>query len=154
MFTTIKFQNFKSLKDFTIRLRDINVLVGPNNAGKSTVLDAFRTISVALNFASRRLPQPIQFKNKTVVGYDIPATQIPISLTNIHSDYQATEETSVTFNLENGNELQLEFHDSSRCILTIDSKQRTATTAQFKRNFPVSVYAFPTLGPLEEEKSF
>ncbi len=153
MFKTVKFQNFKSLKNFTIHLRDINVLVGPNNAGKSTVLDAFRAMSAALEFASRRLPQPLQVNNETVVGYDIPTSQIPISLTNIHSDYQTDQETLVSFTLGNGNELILQFYDNSRCILTIDSKQRTATTAQFRKNFPVSIYSFPTLGPLEEEEA-
>jgi predicted ATP-dependent endonuclease of OLD family len=38
MFTSAKFRNFKSLKDFTVPLKRVNILVGPNNAGKSSVL--------------------------------------------------------------------------------------------------------------------
>lgn len=153
MFTSAKFRNFKSLKDFTVRLKPINVLVGPNNAGKSTILDAFRAMAAAHRFASRRVQSAISIKGTTIIGYEIPMSTFPISLANIHSDYRADQETSVTFTLEGGNKLQLQFHDNTRCILTIaEAKQRTTTTAQFRKHFPTSIYSFPTLGPLEEEE--
>jgi ABC-type multidrug transport system ATPase subunit len=153
MFTSVKFRNFKSLKDFTVRLSPINVLVGPNNAGKSTILDAFRAMAAAHRFASRRVQSPLTINRTTVVGYEIPMTNFPISLANIHSDYQTDQETSATFTLENGNKLQLSFYDNARCIMTIlESKQRTTSTAQFRKHFPTSIYSFPTLGPLEEEE--
>jgi predicted ATPase len=46
-----RFRNFKGLQDFTVSLRRTNVLVGTNNAGKSTVLDGFRALEGALKFA-------------------------------------------------------------------------------------------------------
>jgi predicted ATPase len=153
MFTSVKFRNFKSLKDFTVRFKPTNVLVGPNNAGKSTILDAFRAMAAAHRFASRRVQSPISVKGTTVVGYEIPMSNFPISLANIHSDYQTEQETSATFALDNGNKLQLSFYDNARCIMTIaEAKQRTSTTSQFRKNFPTSIYSFPTLGPLEEEE--
>src|ERR1700730_2131387 len=99
MIRAVKFRNFKSLRDFKIHLRSMNVLVGPNNAGKSTVLDAFRTMMAAHTFASRHLPQRISVKDEIFLGYEIPASRIPISLANIHSDYQTDQETSVVFKL-------------------------------------------------------
>ncbi|MET4316659.1 AAA family ATPase [Bradyrhizobium sp. RT5a] len=150
MFTKVRFRNFKSLRDFTVHLRAMNVLVGPNNAGKSTVLDAFRIIMAAHSFAARRLQHTIHINRETIVGYDIPASLIPVSLTNIHSDYQTDQETSLTFTLDNGNQIRLQFYDNARCIMTLDAQQRTVTTAQFKKNFPIDVYSIPTLGPLEE----
>jgi predicted ATP-dependent endonuclease of OLD family len=91
MFTAVKFQNFKSLRDFTIHLKGMNVLVGPNNAGKSTVLDAFRVMMAAYRYASRRVPSPLQVKDQAIVGYDIPTAQIPISLANTHSAEMVNE---------------------------------------------------------------
>jgi hypothetical protein len=85
-------------------------------------------MTAALNFASRRLPQRVHVNNDVFMGYDIPISQIPISLANVHSDYQTNQETSVTFTLDDGNELCLEFYDNARCVLTVDAKQRTATT--------------------------
>jgi energy-coupling factor transporter ATP-binding protein EcfA2 len=153
MFKSVRFRNFKSLKDYTVHLRATNVLVGPNNAGKSSILDAFRAMAAAHRYACRRVQSLISVNGSTVSGYEIPMSNFPISLANIHSDYQADYETSVTFSLENGNKLQLSFYDNARCVMTIaEAKQRTATTAQFRKNFPVSIYPFPTLGPLEEEE--
>lgn len=123
MFTAVKFRNFKSLRDFSIRLKMINVLVGPNNAGKSTILDAFRIMMAAHNFASRRNPTGIQIGDKIELGYDIPISQIPISLANIHSDYLTNRETSVEFIIDNGNKLKLSFYENSRCILSFDTQQ-------------------------------
>src|ERR1700733_1092729 len=100
MFKSVKFRNFKSLKDYTVRLKAINVLVGPNNAGKSTILDAFRAMAAAHKFASRRVQSPIRVRGNTISGYEIPMSNFPISLANIHSDYQTDQETSVTFALE------------------------------------------------------
>lgn len=153
MFKSVRFRNFKSLKDYTVHLRGTNVLVGPNNAGKSTILDAFRAMAAAHRYACRRVQTPISVNGSTVSGYEIPMSNFPISLANIHSDYQTDHETSVTFSLESGNKLQLSFYDNARCVMTIaEAKQRTATTAQFRKNFPISIYPFPTLGPLEEEE--
>lgn len=153
MFKSVRFRNFKSLKDYTVHLRAMNVLVGPNNAGKSTILDAFRAMAAAHRYACRRVQSPLSVNGTAIVGYDIPMSNFPISLANIHSDYHSDIETSVTFTLENGNKLLLTFYENARCVLTIlEARQRTATTAQFRKNFPISIYPFPTLGPLEEEE--
>lgn len=124
MFTSAKFRNFKSLKDFTVPLKRVNILVGPNNAGKSSVLDAFRALSTAQAVASRRNPSPIRIGRETLFGYEIPVNQIPISLENIHSDYRSEQETSVTYQIDNGNRLKLHFLDNSRCILVADTSGR------------------------------
>src|SRR5690242_15296786 len=101
MFTRVKFRNFKSLRDFSVNLRATNVFVGPNNAGKSTVLDAFRVMGAAHAFACRRLPAPVTIRGRTASGYEIPISQIPISLVNVHSDYHSDQDTSIEFTLEN-----------------------------------------------------
>lgn len=42
--TSAEFRNFKGLKHFTIALQHMNVLVGPNNCGKSTIIGSFRLL--------------------------------------------------------------------------------------------------------------
>lgn len=41
MFESIKFQNFKALRDTTLPLSRFTLIVGPNGSGKSTALNAF-----------------------------------------------------------------------------------------------------------------
>ena len=41
-FVRVDFNHFKAFDRFSLTLRHFNILVGPNNAGKSTILAAFR----------------------------------------------------------------------------------------------------------------
>jgi predicted ATPase len=52
----IEFSNFKAFKDYSVSLTDMNILVGPNNSGKSTIIGALRTLDAALRFARARAP--------------------------------------------------------------------------------------------------
>jgi predicted ATPase len=60
-FVRVVFSRFKAFKSFSIELKHFNVLVGPNNAGKSTVLAAFRILAAAMRTAST-------FKAETLRG--------------------------------------------------------------------------------------
>ena len=55
--TSVQFRNFKALENFSISLDRMNILVGPNNSGKSTVIGAFRVLSVGLRRAAARNPE-------------------------------------------------------------------------------------------------
>lgn len=46
MLTKIRLQNFRCFDDHTIPLRQCTVVVGVNNAGKSTLVDALRLVSI------------------------------------------------------------------------------------------------------------
>ena len=56
--TKISFTRFKAFVNFTLHLRHFNILVGPNNAGKSTIIAAFRILAAALRRATTRNPDP------------------------------------------------------------------------------------------------
>src|ERR1035441_5524577 len=45
MFESIKFQNFKALRDATVPLSRFTLIVGPNGSGKSTALNAFLALN-------------------------------------------------------------------------------------------------------------
>lgn len=155
--TGVKLRNFKGLRDYRVTLRDMNVLVGPNNAGKSSILDAFRLLGPALRHAKRRNPKTFVEDGEPMFGWEVPASTIPIRLTNIHmvSDSGEAEETSATFTLSDGSTMTLLLKDSSRCIFTVEvNGPRVSTSASFKARFPIDVFAFPTLGPLEEEEDY
>jgi energy-coupling factor transporter ATP-binding protein EcfA2 len=148
-----RFQNFRGLRDYSVSLREMNVLVGPNNAGKSSILDGFRTLASAVRHAKRRNPTLLSVNRETFYGWEVPPSTLPISLANVHSDYDDTAGTTIVFTVPNGNKLQLAFYESSRCILTvIEEGPPTRSAGAFKSRFPLDLVSFPTLGPLEEEE--
>ena len=155
MLKSVKFRNFKTLREFSISLREMNVLVGPNNSGKSTILDGFRALAPALKIAKRRKALPIVGPNNIqTMGYHVPETQLPISTTNIHSDYQEAE-TTISFSLSSGESLNLFFNEDRRCVFyTTEKKSRTLTPKAFRSKFPLDIAIVPTLGPFEEDESY
>ena len=148
--TSVQFRSFKALEDFSIPLDGMNILVGPNNSGKSTVIGAFRVLATCLRTAARRKPELLGNRHITL-GYRIPRASLPISLENAQTNYQHVEAT-VTFRLSNGNSLRLSFpSDDDDCILyPVTPEGDTVTTpAAFKRQFPISLLVVPVLGPVE-----
>jgi predicted ATP-dependent endonuclease of OLD family len=154
MIKSIRFQNFKALEDFTIYLRDFNVLTGPNNNGKSTILDGLRVLQGAYRFASRYNPKFIKtpYVNGQF-GYEIPESSIPIIFDNIQTNFNTEEPSVLTFKMEQGKILTLYFHTEYPTYLLIDSASRIPHTAtSFRKEFPLNISIVPTLGPFEIEE--
>src|SRR5580692_10067072 len=51
MLTSLRLQNFRCFKDQTLSLRPTTIVVGRNNAGKSTVVEALRLVSLIVSRA-------------------------------------------------------------------------------------------------------
>lgn len=151
--TSVKFINFKALGDYSISMSDINILVGPNNSGKSTVISSLRVLQAALKIANSRsaILVPSSLGGNTW-GHRIPENSIPISLENVHTDYYQAD-TKIEFRLSNGNKLTILFPSNGGCILNIDAQGKSIKTpSSFKSHFPISVQVVPVLGPFEQEE--
>ena len=148
--SSVRFRNVKTLRDFSILLGPMNVAVGPNNSGKSTIIGAFRVLAAALGTARSKSPEFLGSSLRR--GWRVADSLIPISMENIHTDYQEVDST-VTFRLSNGNELELVFPVSGSAVLYLgrESKQ-VARPAEFQVHYPVVVSVVPELGPLEHEE--
>lgn len=46
MLKTLRLRNFRAFADHTVPLKKLTLLVGENNAGKSTVVEALRLIAI------------------------------------------------------------------------------------------------------------
>lgn len=148
----VEFSNFKALGSYSLTLGEVNVLVGPNNSGKSTIIGALRTLDAAVRIARTRAPSRVYIGEAVVIGYRIPQESVPISLENVQTDYNGAE-ARVTFILSNGNALALVFPDDGGCVLVpqVDSGMVTSAAA-FKREFPISLVIVPVLGPVEHKE--
>lgn len=149
--TSIKFSQFKALHSFSVKLDSCNIFVGPNNAGKSTVISAFRILESALRTAGSRRPDFVSINGMRKLGHRIPVNSLPVSLENVHTDYVHTE-TSISFRFSNGNYIHLNFPDGG-CIMTWEVQGPAIRTALgFRNTFPYRVQVVPVLGPIEHEE--
>lgn len=152
-FVHVEFRHFKAFQQFALPLRHFNILVGPNNAGKSTVLAAFRILAAALRRALVRSPQLIKGPRGTAYGYAVELGSVSVSEENIFYNYDDSEAATVTFRLANGNRLVLYFPEQGRCLLIPEAQEhRVRSVADFRTHFNCPVGFVPILGPVEQNE--
>lgn len=132
----------------------MNILVGPNNSGKSTVISAFRVLAAALRTARAFRPDFVEGPGGySAPGYRLPTDAVPITLENVRTDYGA-EDATIRFRLSNSNELELFFPPDGGCVLIprpLISPQ-IVTPTNFRNAYPVSIGVVPPLGPVEQDE--
>src|ERR1700733_8073177 len=102
-FVRVEFTHFKAFERFTLNLRHFNILVGPNNAGKSTILAAFRILAAALRRATTRKPEIVRGPLGLAPGHKVDLSAVSVAEENIFYNYDDSEPASVRFTLSNGN---------------------------------------------------
>lgn len=151
--TSIHFKNYKTFRSYTVSLGGFNVLVGPNNAGKSTVIGALRILGEGIRKAHARKAEYLDTAVHRGYGYRVDLKDLPISTENIFTDYDETEPASVEFEITPGGKLKLIFPESDSCIFVADTGTRPPLTpSEFRRAFDLTLSFVPVLGPVEHNE--
>jgi energy-coupling factor transporter ATP-binding protein EcfA2 len=149
----VDFKHFKAFANFVLHLRHFNILVGPNNAGKSTILTAFRILAAAMRKAATRRPEIVTGPHGSTHGYSIDLSAISVAEENIFFNYDDSEPASVTFTLSNRHTLLLFFPEQRVCNLILDTQARPILNpSTFKSHFRCPVGFVPILGPVEHNE--
>ena len=149
-FTRIEFTRFKAFRNFKIDLKHFNILVGPNNCGKSTVLTAFRILASAMRLANVRNPT---HKGELGFGYTVDLSNISIAEENIFFNYEDDRSAEIKFTISSNNTLTLHFLAPGSCILTLDTPGGSPrTTSSVKKEFRCRIGFVPILGPVEHHE--
>lgn len=153
-FVSVQFHRFKAFKSFEFNCRHFNILVGPNNAGKSTILAAFRILAAAQRLAGSRRPSIIKGPNGRVPGYALELSSASVAEENIFFNYDDDEAAWVRFKISNGNSLLLYFPEvgSSYLIPELKSGKEISLARQFKAEFSCPVGFVPILGPVDHKE--
>src|SRR6185437_14507440 len=155
-FVRVEFLRFKAFKKFTLSLRHFNILVGPNNAGKSTILAAFRILAAGMRRAYSRKPEVINGPKGVgpTHAYPIDLSSISIAEENLFWNYDDSEPALIRFKISNSNELTLYLPEQGICYLIAQSNGRSNhTPATFRSNFNCRIGFVPILGPLEHNEN-
>src|SRR5260370_41645923 len=121
-FVRVDFHRFKAFSAFALHLRPFNILVGPNNAGKSTILTAFRILAAAMRKAGTRKPEMLRGPDGRAPGYTIDLRSISVAEENIFFNYDDSEPASVRFTLSNKHRPILLFPARGACYLFGDAQ--------------------------------
>jgi hypothetical protein len=132
----------------------MNIMVGPNNSGKSTIIDAFRLLSAGLRVAWYRTPQRfLDHEGIERFGYRVPVQLLPVTTENAHTDYDS-EPALVSFVMSSGDELRIYFpSDEDDCLLLLIPRDAIVrSVSQFRSRYPAKIVTLPVLGPLEHRE--
>ena len=152
-FTAVSFNRFKAFESFRLDLRHFNVLVGPNNAGKSTILAAFRILAAAMRRATSKNPTIVKGPQGKTVGWEVDLRSISVAEENIFFNYDDSRPASVEFTLSNNDKTTLFFSEPQTCVLITEVRGKEIfNTKSFKQYFDSPIGFVPILGPVEHHE--
>lgn len=152
-FVRVDFFRFKAFKQFSLSLKQFNILVGPNNAGKSTILSAFRMLSAGLRKANSKKPEYILGPDGMAMGYKIDLSSVSVAEENIFYNYEDSVCAYVRFILSNKNKLTLFFPERGVCNMFADANGFVPRRASdFKKFYNCPIGFVPILGPVEHNE--
>jgi predicted ATPase len=154
MITSVVFSNFKALENYSVSIKEFNILVGSNNNGKSTILDAFRALQGAYRHAQAYKPSLMTLANgEKALGYEIPEEGIAISTENVQSNF-SSQPAIIKFKFREHHSLILEFAPNSKAKFYCESDSKVPrSTGEFKKQYPLELAVIPTLGPFESSEN-
>lgn len=141
---------FKQFENFTLNCKDRNILVGPNNAGKSTTLDALRIVSDVLRHSKRNRPLKMSQPDDGVCAtFNISAQSLSIPIASANRNY-SDDPARIEVQLSNSNCLVVILDSREGCSAYLRTDGRIPETAgSFRAAFPIDLVIAPTLGPFE-----
>jgi putative ATP-dependent endonuclease of OLD family len=131
--STIRIQNFRGIKDLTIDFNEVTVLIGENNSGKTSVLDAIRIALRDLRSKRGLVFEPLDFHLKDDKAEPSGADPIKFTLTflELHPDAWPKEAVSA---LNRARILQVH-EDGRRQVCLFVTGRYNASTSEFDQDW-------------------
>jgi energy-coupling factor transporter ATP-binding protein EcfA2 len=151
---SIRYSNYKSFKEFTIELNKFNILVGQNNAGKSTIIGSLKILAEGIRKAKSKKPISILTPgNFNVYGYEIDLNQVPVGTENVFHNYNDDEPARIEFLLSDNSIFHIFFPRLGVCNMYYESDLFTIkTAADFKKQISLEIGFVPVLGPVDHKE--
>ena len=150
---SINFQNFKQFENYIVSCKSINILTGPNNAGKSTVLDSLRIVSDVIRYSNRRKPERATLDGVGVcASYVMPHSSISIPIENISRNYSDSPAT-IKVTTADGVSLTVKLHPDHQVEVFLDAGGKIPVNGVgFRKILGLDLCIVPTLGPFEDRE--
>lgn len=153
--TSIMLSDFKKFTHYTVSCRSANVLVGPNNAGKSSVLDALRVLADVLRYSRQQRPElRAQGDDGVCATYVLPDRSLSIPVANTVRNY-GNDYARLEYRVSNGSKLVVQLHPDHGCYAYLAVEGNPPRTSMaFRAALNINVIVVPTLSALEEDENY
>lgn len=156
MLTSIELKNFRGFKNHKINFRESSIIVGSNNAGKSTLVEAFRMLSLITNrYKGLIYKTPPQWSGfgSTPRGVSPSLKHSDINLENICHKYNNSNPAEILAIFSNGAEVNI-FASEEGLFSTIkNSKGRLISTRpNADESILPTIGILPQIGPLQKNE--
>ncbi len=157
MIKSLRLDSFKGFEQFSINFGHDSWLVGPNNAGKSTVIAALRTAAQMVGYAKRRRPEYYAMDGGVqVAGHAFPSERFGLIEENLRHEFRDVE-TRLDIRFGSGARLTAVWppaadDDESYFYIRSGQDVQVRTTAAARAALP-SIGVVPILAPVEHEES-
>ncbi len=149
MLRTLRIENFRCFRDHSLSFADTTVIVGKNNAGKSTIIESLQLLSTVTNRrGGLTAPAPPDlglpgFTQCLIVGLD----EEPRNWDTIFHRY-GTPPAKITATFEGGAKVRIFIGAEKKLYAIPQADDRPVRPAQFERTGISHIYILPQIGPL------
>jgi len=158
MLKSLKLTNFRCFSEHTIIFGTLNVAVGVNNAGKTTVAEALRIVSIACsrfkNITAYTYPPPWLFVPRRLFGFSFSLRNLQINFDNLIHRY-GEPPAMIEADFGNRGKIRIYIAGENRvhCVV-FDGRGIVAKTQNKARMIKIpKLETLPQVGPvLSEEK--
>lgn len=153
----LQLKNFRAFRDFTVSFGEGAYLVGPNNAGKSTLLAAIRAADMLIRQAHRRGPSlRAVHGERSVIAHPLSLDEFPALRDSLRHEF-GSEEASMRLTWKSGASLFCVWPDEeseATPFFYLESSPGTQvrTASDARKNF-VALGVVPVLTPVEHSES-
>jgi len=155
MLEKIQFINYKCFENATIPLREITIAVGKNNAGKSTMIEGLRLLSLAIKSGSKQsykdLPSIFQQRNKK--SKKLKLDSLKIDLRTVSHFYKEDIISKIIGYFNDKNKIEIYISDDVAYACYYDKSGRNIKSAnKFLASSFSRVEILPQIGLIKEEE--
>jgi hypothetical protein len=154
MIKSLRLKMFKGFKSYTVSFSGSALLLGPNNAGKSTLIAAIRLCNEAARFTTRNRPQEyFSIDGRTVAGYFLGKIKTDsFNLENVRHEFSDDSESRLELRYTSGAVLRIVWPADDPPFFWLDHKGSHVQTAAAAKALVPTIGIVPTLTPLERNE--
>ncbi len=159
MLRSVELRNYRGFSRHTVPLRDTTIIVGGNNAGKSTLIEALKVISIVASraqFLNYRYSPDWLDVPPSVVGVYPSLSGIGFEFENLGHQY-SDEPANIQAVFDNGNSISIYLspeHAQAFALLRTKDKQIVSSKSEAYDFFTIPINVCPPAGRLNPEERY